>query len=205
MINLVLFDLDGTLCDCTELHYVALNDALQDICGFVIDRQEHLIKFNGLPTKEKLKILLSEQRISNIEQDKIWNDKQRYTKIAIEKILYLEQEKIKIHQYLKSRNIKIGCVTNSIEETAKLILTVTGQIEYIDLLITNDKVTKPKPDPEGFFKSIRYFNTTPSKTLIVEDSLVGLQAAQMTGADVWKINNSAELTLENILEKIHND
>ena len=60
--KLIIFDLDGVLIDSRELHYHALNDALEEIDPkYVISREEHLSTYDGLPTKAKMK-LLSEQK-----------------------------------------------------------------------------------------------------------------------------------------------
>ena len=56
MIRAVLFDMDGVLIDAKDWHYEALNRALE-LFGTTIDRDSHLATFDGLPTRDKLKIL----------------------------------------------------------------------------------------------------------------------------------------------------
>ena len=55
-IKAVFFDMDGVLIDAKDWHYEALNQALR-LFGMEISRQELLQKFDGLPTKVKLKTL----------------------------------------------------------------------------------------------------------------------------------------------------
>ena len=55
-IKAILFDMDGVLIDARDWHYDALNKAL-DHFGYFISRDSHLSTFDGLPTKDKLKIL----------------------------------------------------------------------------------------------------------------------------------------------------
>ena len=57
MIKAILYDLDGVLVDATEWHYESLNAALKEVCGFIINRDEHISTFNGIPTMKKLEIL----------------------------------------------------------------------------------------------------------------------------------------------------
>jgi phosphoglycolate phosphatase-like HAD superfamily hydrolase len=59
-INAVVFDMDGVLIDAKEWHYDALNKALQ-LFGFTISRYDHLVTFDGLPTRTKLEMLSREQ------------------------------------------------------------------------------------------------------------------------------------------------
>jgi len=65
MIKLIIFDLDGVLVDARDLHYHALNRALESINPkFVINIDEHLSLFDGLPTKRKLKLLTEKKGLS---------------------------------------------------------------------------------------------------------------------------------------------
>ena len=48
MIKAILYDLDGVLVDATEWHYESLNNALKEVAGFIIKRDEHISTFNGI-------------------------------------------------------------------------------------------------------------------------------------------------------------
>lgn len=198
MITSVLFDLDGTLCDCTELHYISLNKTLLSISNCIIERDEHDKIFNGLPTNTKLDMLIASNRVKEEDKKNIWEMKQKYTKKIISEVIKPDPEKIQLHQYLISKKIKIACVTNSIFETASLMLHTSQQLEYIDLLITNDRIKFPKPHPEGYIRAMIGFNSLPERTLIVEDSPIGLQAAMATGANVWAIEGCHQVNITNI-------
>jgi FMN phosphatase YigB (HAD superfamily) len=69
-------------------------------------------------------------------------DKQKYTFDIIKNNATLMPEKIELHKFLKNNKFKIACVTNSIKETALEMLKATGQLEFIDLLISNEDVSK---------------------------------------------------------------
>lgn len=65
MNKLVIFDLDGVLLDSRDLHYDALNEALRKVDEkYLITREEHLSKYDGLNTTKKLKMLTEEDRKS---------------------------------------------------------------------------------------------------------------------------------------------
>ncbi|MEJ7675947.1 MAG: HAD hydrolase-like protein [Chitinophagaceae bacterium] len=49
-IKAIIFDMDGVLIDAKEWHYEALNTALK-LFGLEISRYDHLVTFDGLPTK----------------------------------------------------------------------------------------------------------------------------------------------------------
>jgi beta-phosphoglucomutase-like phosphatase (HAD superfamily) len=46
MIKAILYDLDGVLVDATEWHYESLNNALQEVVDFTINRDEHIKTIN---------------------------------------------------------------------------------------------------------------------------------------------------------------
>ena len=52
-IRAVIFDMDGVLIDARDWHYEALNKAL-NLFGMEISRYDHLVTYDGLPTKKKL-------------------------------------------------------------------------------------------------------------------------------------------------------
>jgi beta-phosphoglucomutase len=92
-IKAILFDLDGVLVDACDWHYHALNGALKKNCGITINRKDHEETFNGIPTKKKLEILEGRKLILRESFEKIWSDKQEYTKQAIENFASKDLEK----------------------------------------------------------------------------------------------------------------
>ena len=61
-IKAVIFDMDGVLIDAKDWHYEALNKALR-LFGIEISRYDHLVTFDGLPTKDKLNMLTLEKKL----------------------------------------------------------------------------------------------------------------------------------------------
>jgi HAD superfamily hydrolase (TIGR01509 family) len=190
----VLFDLDGVLVDACDWHYDALNEALNEVVGYKISKKDHETKYNGLPTAVKLNIL----KIKKEDQDKIWNLKQKYTSIIINKKAKILPSKIELLNFLKNNDIIIGCVTNSIKKTATEMLQKTGQFNYIDFLITNEDVKNNKPSPECYNFAIDKFFLNADKTICVEDSPKGIEAAKNSKAKwVWQVPNFDFVTLTN--------
>ena len=71
VVRLIAVDLDGTLVRAKDIHYDALNLALQKIAGTSIDKDEHESTFNGLPTKTKLSLLIKQGRVKPKERFKV--------------------------------------------------------------------------------------------------------------------------------------
>jgi len=197
MIKSILFDLDGVLVDACEWHKVSLNKALLEVSNIIIKNEEHHTTFNGLPTKKKLELLVKQGRIKQNDCDLVWQKKQDYTKETIISLAKPDIDKIGLHSYIKNMGIQIACITNSITETAKLMLETTGQYEFMNLLISNENVKNPKPHGEGYIRAMIHFNSLPEETIIVEDSEVGLASARSTGANIWEVKDSYEVILTN--------
>lgn len=195
MIKLVIFDMDGVLVDACEWHRIALNKALKEVCNYEISLEEHFSIFNGIPTRKKLDIL-NKRGIIPIEKNlAIENIKQEKTIQIINLDAKQRQEKIELLNFLKSKNIKIACYTNSIRKTTELMLEKTGILNFFDLILTNQDVKNPKPDPEGYNLCIQKFNLVPEECIIIEDSPKGLEAAYGTKAKVIKVNNADEVEI----------
>ena len=80
MNKLVIFDLDGVLIDSREMHYEALNRALEKVSlDYAITIEEHLSLYDGLPTSIKLTMLTEKKNLPVDKHQQIWEDKQKAT------------------------------------------------------------------------------------------------------------------------------
>lgn len=193
-IETFIFDLDGVLVDACEWHYEALNSALLKNGFPIINTEDHKNIYNGLPTRTKLKML----GIEEIDIKKISEDKQSITLDIIKNKCERDRGKISFLNNLKNKRIKIGCVTNSIRKTTMAMLFNSGMIDFIDEIITNEDVKKPKPDPEGYFSMMQRLEASPNKTIIVEDSIKGIEAASKTKCNLWVVKNANGVDDENL-------
>lgn len=201
MIKAILYDLDGVLVDATEWHYESLNEALKEVAGFTISRLDHVTTFNGLPTIKKLEILEKAGKLDRKDFDKIWGKKQEKTIEVINRMAFIDETKIRLHEGTKKYR-KI-CVTNSIKQTALLMLEKTGQSQYMEKIISNEDVKNPKPDPEGYEKAVSELGLKPDECMAVEDSEKGIRSATDAGTCVYQVKGYHEVTLENILNKLN--
>ena len=190
MTSLVIFDLDGVLVDACEWHRVALNKALQEICGTEISLDDHYTTLNGLHTKEKLKIITSQGIVAAEDHAKISDRKQEITVELIKEKCPAEQTKIELITALKNKGISVACFTNSIRKTAELMLRNCGVLELLDYVVTNEDVSVPKPSSEGYLKVVSHFNVSKNNVIIIEDSPKGYAAAVSARCPVVVVINA---------------
>jgi HAD superfamily hydrolase (TIGR01509 family) len=196
-IKLVAFDLDGVLIDLCESHKIALNKALKEVSNYEISDQRHNDTFNGLPTKVKLHILSEENIVKTEDIDKICELKQKYTVEEIQKFS-TDWSKVRMMEVLKDLDVKIAVVSNSIRSTVELALKQIGIYEYVNLIVSNEDIAKPKPAPDGYRYAILLMGVSRDDTLLIEDSDVGFRAALETGANIIRVKDASEVTIETI-------
>lgn len=201
-IKLVIFDLDGVLVDACEWHRVALNEALKEVCDYEISLEDHYKDYNGIPTKVKLNKLLAKGVVKSEQLTQIEDLKQTKTVEIIKQQAYIRKEKVELLESLKGDGFKVACYTNSIKQTAHLMLSSTGVFHLFDMIITNQDVKLSKPDPEGYDYCIRSFGCTPNECLIVEDSPKGIEAAQKSGAHILIVKSPDDVTKQNVYNRI---
>jgi hypothetical protein len=200
-IKMIIFDLDGVLIETKRLHYSALNQALDS--AYQISWQEHLSKYDGLKTNQKLDMLTRDKGLPIAQHRSTWEKKQRLT-LDMLKSTRPNKELIECLLSLERDGYKLACCSNSIRKTVLTILSKLGIIEYFDLILSNEDVQNSKPHPEMYWKAISIMGFTPEQVLILEDSPYGLKAASQSGANVMRITSPKDVTYTNIINLISN-
>jgi HAD superfamily hydrolase (TIGR01509 family) len=198
MNNLVIFDLDGVLIDSRDMHYDALNRALANVGKeYVINKEEHLSLYDGLPTSKKLAMLTEKKGLPVDKHQQIWEDKQSATLDIFSK-LENDYELMHYLKQLKSHGYNIAVASNSIRNTVKIVLLKLGILEFIDYYVSNEDVNRNKPFPEMYWKCMTACNAIPKNTVIFEDSHIGRQGAIDSGSTLIAIENRYDLNQEKI-------
>ena len=200
MIKLIIFDLDGVLVDAKNIHYNTLNEALGN--KYKISWEEHLNKYDGLKTNEKLNLLTINKGLPPSLYNDIWLKKQQLTIEELKKIKPNSVLKNTIKELVKE-NYKLAVCSNSIRKTILTVLSKLDIIEYFDYIVSNEDVNNSKPHPEMYWKTISYFGLLPKETLIVEDSPFGLLAANRSNSNVMRVISPNDVTYFNINKHIN--
>lgn len=199
MIKLIVFDLDGVLIEAKNIHYEALNKALGE--DYAINWNEHLSTYDGLKTNQKLELLTKNKGLPPSQYSFVWKEKQRYTLEALNHI----QKSAELRECLEQLILdgyKIACCSNSIRKTVLTSLYKLGVVDCFDLILSNEDVNNSKPHPEIYWKAMSAFGVLPQETLIVEDSPVGLLAADRSKAEILRVDDPKDLTLTKIRNKL---
>ena len=199
MIKLVLFDLDGVLINSKKIHFDALNHALSK--DYQISYEEHLHKYDGLKTSEKLKMLSEEKQLPPHHWKKI-NEKKQAETLKLLSNLEPNEDITKLFETLDTMGYKVGVCSNSIRRTVLTTLSKIGLMKYCSVIMSNEDVQNGKPHPEMYWKAMSIMQCLPEETIIVEDSPPGLLAAKRSSANCIRVKDPSEVTCENLINKI---
>jgi len=137
MIKIIVFDLDGVIADAKEIHYTALNKALEKInSSFCISRDEHLSTYDGLTTKEKLKLLSLNKKLPESFYSEIWLNKQLETRKIINNSFKRDEKIINLFSLLKEK-YKLYIASNSTRELVELILKKKEIFHFFEKMFSN--------------------------------------------------------------------
>lgn len=182
----VVFDMDGVLIDARDWHFRALNDALT-IFGAEISREDHLDRFNGLPTKVKLRMLTEDGRLPSHLHHLVEEVKQERTLREAARLCFPRVEHLLMMSWLRRKGCRLGVATNSIRQTSSTMLEFAGLLHQLDVLVTNEDVASAKPAPDIYLMAAERLGLDPGDVLVVEDHPYGVASAESAGCRVVKV------------------
>lgn len=191
----VVFDMDGVLIDARDWHYRALNEALA-VFDAHISEDEHLDRFNGLPTRVKLAMLTDEGRLPSHLHGLIDAVKQERTLREAAHLCFPRVEHLLLMAWLRGRGVRVGVATNSIRRTSTTMLAFAGLLDDLDVLVTNEDVAHAKPAPDIYLSAARSLDIDPADVLVVEDHPYGVASAEAAGCRVVQVDGVDDVTTQ---------
>jgi beta-phosphoglucomutase len=201
-ISAIVFDMDGTLIEAKDWHFLALNEALS-IFGEEITKDEHEGEFDGLPTRVKLSMLERKGRLPHHLHSIVSAVKQERTLRYASSRAFPRVDQLLMMSWLKREGFKLAVATNSIRRSAESMLTSVGLLEFLDTLVTNEDVQKAKPDPEIYLLTAERLGVDPEHCLVFEDNDYGIKSAESAGCIVYKVDSVDELN-RSLIEELVN-
>lgn len=178
--DLIIFDCDGTLVDSEYAHNLAVSELLIEQ-GFDYVSVEYV---RDHYTGHRFSDILANM---TAQSGKTFPEgfRQRYVKRAYE-LLPEHQKPIagarKIIEYAKNKT-KICVASNGQKDNVFYSLEVAGLLPLLDPdhIFTGLDVPNPKPAPDLFLMAAEKLGAAPAKTLVIEDSVVGVTAGVAAG------------------------
>ncbi len=174
-----IFDLDGVIVDTAKYHYLAWKKIANELGIDFTHEHNELLK--GVSRVRSLDIILE---LGNIEATQENKDKWLVQKNEdyLSYLVNMDESEIlpgvmPVLKFLKEN--KQGIALGSASKNAKPILEKTGIMDYFDVVVDGNDVSNAKPDPEVFLQAAKLLNATNENSIVFEDSVAGIQAANI--------------------------
>jgi len=86
--------------------------------------------------------------------------------------------------FLKTTDVKIGCVTNKNAQFTLPILEKLGVKDEFEIIVCGDTLDKKKPDPLPLLHSAEQLGAKPEESLMLGDSMSDVKAARAAGFNI---------------------
>ena len=174
-----IFDLDGVIVDTAKYHYLAWQKIAQALnIDFTLEHNELL---KGVSRVRSLDIILELGKVEASQEDKdkwLIQKNEEYLSYLVD----MDQSEIlpgvmPVLEFLKDNKQPIAL--GSASKNARPILEKTGIIHYFDAIVDGNDVSNAKPDPEVFLIAAKLLQVAPENAIVFEDSVAGVQAANI--------------------------
>ena len=185
-IDAVIFDLDGTLVDSMWMWgEIDVEFLRRQSCQVPDDLEEHIagMSFTEAATYFKQRFHLS-MSIENIKQDWIDMARDKYINEAM-----LKPGAIKLIQYLKMHNVKMGIATSNSHELVQEVLVARDIEGDFNEIHTSCEVERGKPAPDIYLLVAKLLGVAPDKCLVFEDIPMGIEAGNAAGMKTCAVDD----------------
>jgi pyrophosphatase PpaX len=206
----VLFDLDGTLIDTTELILYCFNHAWETVCRRT-HSPEVFVATMGLPLKVAMHRLLGATDGLELEEigelrtagfaESLVLEYRSCNAANHDRLARPFPEMKRVVAKLRERGYAVGVVTSKSREFAQRGLRLCALWELMDVLVSMDDTSRHKPHPEPLLLALEKLQVAPQHGVYVGDSRHDMQAGRAAGmrtvAALWGPVPRSELELEN--------
>lgn len=188
-----IFDLDGVIVDTAKYHYLAWKKIANSLDIDFTHEHNELLK--GVSRVRSLDIILDLGKVDASQEQKdqwLFQKNEDYLSYLVD----MDSSEIlpgvvPVLEFLKEKGQKIAL--GSASKNARPILEKTGIASFFDAIVDGNDVSNAKPDPEVFLTAARLVNATPENAIVFEDSVAGIQAANIANMTSVGIGDAATL------------
>jgi beta-phosphoglucomutase len=186
----VLWDLDGTLVDSAEFHWMSWRDTLAAE-GLSITHQQFLESF-GQKNDRILSGWLPGRDAATIAR--IGDAKEaEYRRLAITHGLTPLPGAADWLSRLRDAGWRQAIASSAPRENVEVMLRALALEAYFDAIASAEDVTAGKPDPQVFLSAASRLDVPPSRCIVVEDAAAGIEAARRAAMRSVGVSRSTPL------------
>lgn len=194
-LDIVLFDLDGTLVETGPEIRDAVNDTLDalDLPRAPLERVEAWI---GHGTERLLQQALAHatgRPPAAVSGSRLWHAAQPHFSAAYERrcgtTSRLYPHARDVLQALAERGVRRALVTNKEQRFTLPVLRRHGLRQLLDHVVCGDTLPTRKPDPAGVQDCLRACGVDAARAVFVGDSSIDVATARNAGIPVWALTH----------------
>lgn len=185
----VIFDCDGTLVDTMPLHHDAWRSAFRRYGASFEFTWDKFVSRAGM-TLEHTVVELNREFGCALDPVAVAN--------AQRASYFSRQDQIKTIGFVtdfakRLRGIcPIAVASGSSRESVVHALEHTQILDWFDVVVTANDVARGKPEPDVFLCAATHLGVTPGRCLVIEDGLMGIEAAHRAGMDAFLVTREGE-------------
>ena len=189
MLKAIIFDLDGTLVDSLPYHHESWRIFFKNNNIKENDFSEIIKEYKGGGTLELMTSVFGNMYTKD-ELKKMSDDKEVIFRDIYRSKIYPIEGLKQFLDNLKENNILLSIGSNAIRKNVLMTIEELGITNYFSSIICGDEVSRGKPDPEMYIKTLSNLNVGKDECIIFEDSIEGVTAAKNADIKVIGVTSS---------------
>jgi HAD superfamily hydrolase (TIGR01509 family) len=193
----LIFDFDGVVVDSEPIHFVCFREVLQSRrCE--LTREDYYAKYLGFDDHDGFLAVLGDNGISASETEvaKMIEEKTAMVKAAFAESLRPLPGAVDLIKSASAAGLALAVCSGALGEEVRIASRRIGVFEDFPVIVAAEDVSRGKPDPEGYHLTLKKLSAAAgrdiaaARSLAVEDSPTGADAAKAAGLKVLAVTNS---------------
>ena len=181
-IEAIVFDMDGVLVDSEPALYASTNEVLQAHGAFL--EQEDYDRCRGMGVEAFFELLIKRFDL-DADPKRLAQERLRVSLVRIaSQTLLPMQGALDCLLALSSEGYALALASAGRRLHVDLVVDKLGIRRLLKAIVSLDDVTNGKPEPDLFLEAAARLKCEPSRCLVIEDAVHGVQAGRAAGMSV---------------------
>lgn len=176
-----IFDMDGVIIDSNPFHKIALKQFCQKY-GYDLSEEQLREKIYGRTNKDWITNVFG--KLDDKKLRAYADEKEALFRKIYQRDIHALNGLINFLEAMDRLGIPRAIATSAPRANVDFTLQHTGIEKYFPVILDESFVTKGKPDPEIYIKTVEALKLSPENCVVFEDSLSGVQAGRQAGCKV---------------------